>query len=218
MFCALLLLDPVISPASCYLPSEQPPVSLKQLAGIAGRRYEFESPEDMFGRLREKMPYKLWREDVLMDYCIHGLSAVTSSPTTNDGRCGPPDTDSRSTAPSHGKWVLACPPQCEVAMYRGAYTHYIAPRLQQVCIPVRIIRAEGLFSFNTIGSSRAPNFLHSPTDPELWRQFGTPAEDVHLPGQTHFFPQSDPQFVTAHVCEMLQRACPNGMSVARSRL
>mmetsp|Transcript_19718 Transcript_19718/g.33145 ORF Transcript_19718/g.33145 Transcript_19718/m.33145 type:complete len:362 (-) Transcript_19718:54-1139(-) len=227
IFSALLLLDPVISPPSSY---GRPPPSLDQFVGISGRRNEFESPESMLQRLQGRMPYKLWRLDVLVDYCVHGLINVTTSPSSaSSWRWGPTGTvtggnaqyrgSSSLSMPHHGehggKWVLACPPQCEAAMYQGAYLDAIAPQLHQVRLPVRIIRADGEFS--GFDASKPPNFLHSPTDPQLWKDFGTPAEDYLLAGETHFFPQSNPLLVSAHVSEMLHRLCPK-MDVRRSKL
>jgi hypothetical protein len=100
-------------------------------------------------------------------------------------------------------------------MYQGAYLDAIAPQLHQVRLPVRIIRADGEFS--GFDASKPPNFLHSPTDPQLWKDFGAPAEDYLLAGETHFFPQSNPLLVSAHVSEMLHRLCPK-MDVRRSKL
>ena len=89
-FARLLLVDPVIlSPEryASFTPVNDHPV--------ARRRNEWASAEQMFYRFADRHPFRLWRRDVLMDYCRHGL------------------------VPTAGGFALACPPSIEAAIYKG---------------------------------------------------------------------------------------------------
>ena len=92
-FRRLTLFDPVIFEPSMYVDvctdtaSDHP---------VAKRRNTWESPKQMIDRLKDRAPFSRWQEDVLRDYCQHGLvKAVTH-------------------------YELACPPTVETAIYASA--------------------------------------------------------------------------------------------------
>lgn len=171
-FAKLLLVDPVVfSPAQCaewsagFASAEQHPV--------ARRRNAWRSPQEMFERFARRDPFRLWRPDVLMDYCRHGLRPV------DDG------------------FVLACPPLVEAAIYMGSGSHDLGEVIATLPHPVVVLRARagrrqpGVLDFSA-----------SPTWPELAAAFPN-GRDVYLPELTHFIPMQRPDLVAAHIRELL---------------
>ena len=171
-FAKLLLVDPVVfSPAQCaewsagFASAAQHPV--------ARRRNAWRSPQEMFERFVRRDPFRLWRPDVLMDYCRHGLRPV------NDG------------------FVLACPPLVEAAIYMGSGGHDVGDVIAKLPHPVVVLRARagkrqpGVLDFSA-----------SPTWPELAAAFPN-GRDVYLPELTHFIPMQRPDLVAAHILELL---------------
>ena len=171
-FAKLLLVDPVVfSPAQCvgwsagFPSAEQHPV--------ARRRNAWRSPEEMFERFARRHPFRLWRPDVLMDYCRHGLRAV------DDG------------------FVLACPPLVEASIYMGSGGHDIGDVIAALPQPVVVLRARvGHRKPGTL------NFSASPTWSDLAAAFPN-GRDVHLPDLTHFIPMQRPDLVATHIRRLL---------------
>ena len=171
-FAKLLLVDPVVfSPAQCaswsagFASAEQHPV--------ARRRNAWRSPEEMFERFAHRDPFRLWRPEVLMDYCRHGLRAV------EDG------------------FVLACPPLVEASIYMGSGSQDLGEVIVALPHPVVVLRARlGKRQPGVL------DFTASPTWPELAAAFPD-GRDVYLPELTHFIPMQRPDLVAAHIRELL---------------
>lgn len=116
--------------------------------------------------------------------------------------CGSSDVHAGSTS-----FVLACPPAVEAECYRGYLMCPLHARLRNVTVPVRVVRAPGCVVVDGCqGAEDDANFGfdQSPTDPHLYRAFGSAASDfvLHKP-YTHFFPMMDPQMVADHVRSMI---------------
>jgi pimeloyl-ACP methyl ester carboxylesterase len=141
----------------------------------ARRRNEWNAPEEMIERFAGREPFSRWHPAVLADYCRYGLLPN----------------------PNGEGYVLACPPQVEAAVYAGASGQDIGDELGMIEIPVRILRAQAR-------QADTRDMSGSPTDPDLVNRFRH-AEDVVLPGYTHFIPMEDPALVALHVEEMIVR-------------
>ena len=180
-FARLLLVDPVIlSPEryASFTPVNDHPV--------ARRRNEWASAEQMFDRFADRHPFRLWRRDVLMDYCRHGL------------------------VPTAGGFALACPPSIEAAIYKGSGKRDIGEAIASLPHPVTVLRARlprspgDESSHVQRGAPRAPmDFSASPTWPGLAAAFPN-GRDVYLPELTHFIPMQRPDLVAAHINELLK--------------
>jgi pimeloyl-ACP methyl ester carboxylesterase len=153
----------------------------------ARRRNEWTSPAEMFERFKDRPPFDRWDPAVLRDYCDYGLLP----------------------APAGDGYVLACPPEIEAATYAGSLGANPYPDIARVRIPVRILRARGP------GAEASRTMSSSPTDPDLASRFAE-AEDVFLPGHTHFIPMEDAGLVAAHIVELLETmAAPGARRAAR---
>ncbi len=170
-FGALLLIDPVILMPDQYtgrLPGEH---------FAARRRSQFESPEAMIERFRDRLPFSRWDPAVLRDYCVYGL------------------------LPSEGGgFELACPPAIEAEIYQNGadLESNIYPEIAAIECPVRVLRA-GNRQVNP-----AQDFSGSPTAPELARAFRH-GEDVALPEYSHFIPMEAPDLIAEHIRALLNR-------------
>ena len=177
-FKRLLLVDPVIfsperyvAPAPGYLGVDDHPV--------ARRRNAWASPEEMFQRFAARHPFRLWRAEVLMDYCRHGL------------------------VPAGNGFALACPPRIEAAIYMGSAGIDIGAVVAALPHPVTVLRAGGN---DADGAPRQPmDFARSPTWPGLAAAFPN-GRDVYLPALTHFMPMQCPALVAAHIADLLGEA------------
>jgi lipase len=173
-FAALLLVDPVILPPAAY--QARTAASGEHFA--ARRRDRWASPEEMFGRFKDRPPFSLWEPAVLEDYCRYGLVPA-------------PDGDG---------YVLACPPRIEAAIYAGSNGSNIYEAVESIPAPVRILRARP--------RGEAPieaDMSASPTAPDLASHFAN-SEDVPLPELTHFMPMQAPALVARHIEEMAAKA------------
>lgn len=172
-FLRLMLIDPSMSAPGTYL--NRPPLSGEPNPALA-RKNRFASPQAMYERLAQRVPYSTWDPQALSDYCEHGLRPA-------------PDGDG---------FVLACAPATEGRVYDtvgrdpGIYAS-----IRALDLPVTVVRARALDRsikpFDTLGS---------PTWPGLAAEFrrGT---DLHLPEKTHLMPMEDPPLVAALVAELL---------------
>lgn len=164
-FARLMLIDPPLFAPASYL--NRPPLSGDPHPAV-GRKNRFESPQAMFDRLVQRLPYSTWDSEALRDYCEHGL---------------------RPAADGQG-FELACEPATEGRIYDtvrrdpGVYASIRALR-----IPVTVVRAreldESIRPFDTLGS---------PTWPGLAGEFHD-GRDLHLPDKTHLMPMEDPALV-----------------------
>lgn len=171
-FAKLLLIDPVIFDPARYAdwssgfpsPTAHP---------VARRRNAWRCPEEMFERFADRHPFRLWRRDVLMDYCRHGL------------------------APAAEGFVLACPPAVEAAIYQGSGGRDIGATIRALPHEVVVLRARARQR-----RPGAMDFSASPTWPALAAAFPR-GRDVYLPALSHFIPMQRPDVVVAHIRELL---------------
>ena len=170
-FAQLLLIDPVI-----FSPKRYASFSPVDDHPVAKRRNEWTSAEQMFERFANRHPFRLWRRDVLMDYCRHAL------------------------VPAANGFVLACPPSVEAEIYRGSGKREIEA-LGTLPHPVTVLRARLPRPLGD-GSRAAMDFSASPTWPELASAFPH-GRDVYLPELTHFIPMQRPDLVAAHINALL---------------
>ncbi|RZU47859.1 pimeloyl-ACP methyl ester carboxylesterase [Fluviicoccus keumensis] len=170
-FRSLLLLDPVIPPPE-FLPLWQAAGSFEP---VSRRRNAWASPEEMAEAFRTRIPYDTWDAAVLRDYCQYGLV--------------------KEEGAEH--YRLACPPDCEAAVYGNIGAQTVYELLPRVTVPVRIIRARGRRP-----DDRLHDFRPSPTWAELASKLPQ-ATDRQLPEQDHFFPMSDPGLVARELGELL---------------
>jgi len=167
-FAGLLLVDPVIQKPDGFGPPEQ------RGRDSGGRRNEWASPDEMFESYQGRGPFATWDEQVLHDYCDHGLV---------------PNPDGEG-------FVLGCPPDVEAALYAAASTTDIYDEIAAIEVPVRILRAQEPPPEGRQG------FGYSPTAPDLASKFRN-AQDVYLPDATHFIPMESPSLVAGHLGELI---------------
>ena len=176
VFAKMLLVDPVIKVDSSSAPPGESTTSF-----VAKRRNYWSSTDEFVDHFKEKIPYSLWQEKVLIDYAEYGLLA-NPEPVLAD---------------QSDVLELACPPVIEAAIYAGAGDSSFGSALGDINSEVLILRAK-----------KAPpeskgGFLYSPTSPELSERFrlGT---DVYLEEMTHFIPMQDPILVAERLRGMLR--------------
>ena len=173
-FRKLLLVDPVIMDPDQYADGKA-----RFAAGsatehpVARRRNAWGSVDDMFERFVDRHPFRLWRRDVLLDYCRHGLVA--------DG----------------GGFVLACPPLVEASIYMGSAGRDISEIIATLAHPTVVLRAH-----RKSERDGEMDFTQSPTWPGLAAALPN-GRDVYLPDLTHFIPMQRPDLVAAHIRELL---------------
>ncbi len=160
LFARLLLIDPVILPREFYVGV----VELNHYT--ARRRNQWNSPDEMYDRFKDRPPFDRWKPEVLQDYVDYGLLPN----------------------PNGSGYILACPPEFEAASYNYAPAANIYPEIATVEIPVTILRAGGQ------SDSTVFNLSASPTAPDLAAQFPN-AVDVPLPQYSHFIPMEAPELI-----------------------
>jgi lipase len=163
-YSALLLVDPTIFPESYYGgPAPDASFTLR-------RRNQFASPDEMFERFRDKLPFQRWRPEILRDYCDYGVL---------------PDGDG---------FVLACPPQVEASIYENSKTpeSNIYPEIAMVKHPVVVMRA------GKTRSSDVFDLSASPTSPDLAKHFENGREIV-LPDASHYIAMEEPERVAEEI-------------------
>ena len=168
-FARLLLIDPVIMEPGYYKNAPKPEDIDPGEHPVARRRRHWDSPKQMFERLRDHPSYGLWQTDVLMDYCTYGLLPV-----------------------AEGGYELACPGQLEASVYMGSMSLDPYPLVAQVTIPVTILRAPQMEEGGDL------DFTKSPTWPGLVDAFFN-AREVYLPDLTHFMPMQDPKRIAGYI-------------------
>ena len=163
-----MLIDPVIMEPEVYL---DPPYYRASEEMTKKRRNEWTGPDAMFERFHDRHPYRLWDQDVLRDYCEHGLL-----PDGEDG------------------YVLACPPASEASVYGTSASVDPYPLIKKIKQPVKILRAPQL------KQEGAFDFASSPTPPELAEKFSN-GEDIFIDDLTHFMPMQDPERIAGLIVE-----------------
>ncbi len=168
----LVLVDPVIMEPGAYDGwADDRPFSNAQEHPVARRRADFDSWEDMFERFRDRHPFKLWRVDVLQDYCRHGILPK----------------------PNGGGYTLACPPVVESSIYMGSGGTDIYDSVRTLPHPVLVVRARR----REIRQGEM-DFSQSPTWEGLAGAFRH-GRDVYRPELTHFIPMQHPELVAAAI-------------------
>ena len=161
---ALMLIDPTIFPHEFY------GAYAGDSSFIARRRNVWQSPEEMFERFRDRVPFSTWQPDVLHDYCEFGV------------------------LPRDGEYVLACHPDIEADIYKHANEPEsdIYDLVSGVRQPVTVMRGgipwiPGIFNLDA-----------SPTAPDLASRFPT-GRDLLLEGRTHYIPMESPEMVAEEI-------------------
>ncbi|MEX2326287.1 MAG: alpha/beta hydrolase [Pseudomonadales bacterium] len=170
----LVLVDPVILSPLAYAAFAG--AGNPQDHPVSRRRSQFDSVEAMVDNLAGRGGFALWEPAVLKDYCRYGLLPNPDGPGL----------------------ILACPPLVEAAVYAGSAGTNILDLVEQVAIPVTILRAPPRDPDHPV-----MDFSKSPTWPELADHFqkGT---DVYLPELTHFIPMQAPRLVAGHILKYAQ--------------
>lgn len=163
----LVLVDPVILAPETYRDQAHAWQHASADAHpVARRKADFKDWMELHDRLRDRMPFALWRADVLRDCCLHGVLA-------NPG----------------GGCTLACPPAVESAIYMGSGSIDIYPEIRALPHEALVIRAPP-----RVGARSRMDFSRSPTWHGLAAAFPR-GRDVYRPDLTHFIPMQEPDFV-----------------------
>lgn len=164
-FSRLVLLDPTIRRRNTYTGP------VPELDFVLRRRNEWDSPEQMFERFKDRVPFASWDVAVLRDYCNFGL-------VPSDSGAG---------------FVLACPPWVEASIYsnNSATDADLYDEIPNIQIPVHVIRSGG-------GEFDGTNFLASPTAPDLASLFPQ-GKDTQLTGISHFIPMEAPELTATMI-------------------
>jgi len=169
-FRELILADPVILPESHYRGAMTEPHFARK------RRNRWSSWQEMRDRLSGRPPFDAWDEQVLDDYCEHGLLPA-------------PDGDG---------FVLACPPDIEGAIYEHSQAREsnIYAEIAKVTVPVTVIRSPRPFA-----PGPPTDMLASPTAPDLASRFAK-GEDI-LVEYSHFIPMEAPEYIADQILRRL---------------
>jgi pimeloyl-ACP methyl ester carboxylesterase len=170
-FARLVLVDPVIGAPQQYERSTRHAFDSVEDHPVARRRSHFADWHEMYERYKDRRPYKLWRDEVFVDYCRYGVL---------------PSADGEGVD-------LACPGLVEASIYMNSFSSDLHERFGEIAQPVTVLRAPG----RDPGSVEM-DFAKSPTWPELAAQFPK-GQDVYLPTLTHFIPMQDPELVAGHI-------------------
>jgi len=163
-YSALLLVDPTIFPRA-YYGGPAPDV-----AATLRRRNQFESPDQMFERFRERPPFAGWHPEILRDYCDYGV------------------------LPNGQGFVLACPPPVEASIYENSKetASDIYPEVAQVRQPVTVVRAA------RTRDPAVFDLRLSPTAPDLASHFAN-AREIVLENASHYIAMEEPDRVAAEI-------------------
>ena len=101
-------------------------------------------------------------------------------------------------SPDGDGYVLACPPDKEMAIYAGASESEVLDELGSITVPVCVIRARE-------PEEGQPRFGGSTSAPDLADRFtASPAvQYVQLHDNSHHIPMESPDVVARHVLEMV---------------
>jgi len=172
-FRKLLLVDPVIMDPEQYAGRSPRFTAVSATEHpVARRRNAWASVDEMFDRFANRQPFRLWRRDVLMDYCRHGLVS------DGDG------------------FVLACPPLVEASIYMGSAGRDISSIIATLPHPTVVLRGH-----RKSERDGEMDFTQSPTWPGLAAALPN-GRDVYVPELTHFIPMQRPDLVAAHIREL----------------
>ena len=166
-FKAIVLVEPAVFDPRAYELKEQVRLyDSPEEHPASRRRLLWDSPVQWFEKLSEKAPYRLWDQDILWDYCQHGLSPLDS-----------------------GKYELLCPPWVEAEVYMGVLETNVHSLVPSIRVPVTVLRGK------TASGIRHPlDAVHSLTWPKLANMFPN-GEDRYIPEVSHFIPMQRPDIV-----------------------
>jgi len=173
-FSRLVLVDPVIMAPEIYQGGAHVHSAWLDESGVhpvARRRNQFADADALYHNLHGRGGYAQWQDEVLMDYCRHGV------------------------LPAEDGVVLACPPRVEAAIYMGSSQTDVHEQVAAVEVPVKVLRAR-----QREGDRSEMDFSVSPTWPGLAQSFSQ-GVDVYLPELSHFIPMQDPALMAAHILE-----------------
>lgn len=137
---------------------------------VARRRNEWNSVNEMLTRLRNHPNFRSWEEEVLTDYCTHGLQ-----PT------------------KQGKLQLSCPPEIESAMYGAYIDPDILEEITSLQTPVRLLLAK---KYTT--GKEFKSFNHSVSRPDIANLFPN-AVSKQFCFNSHFLPMENPDTVAREI-------------------
>ncbi len=173
LFSKLLLIDPVILEPGFYGMWDESVLQGEPQHPAARRRSEFSSRDEMYDRYRERLPFSLFTEQAMRDYCHYGL--IESDEGVR----------------------LACPPSFEARIYDSVCSNQnILAQAKEVDIPVTVAR-----SLQPKKPEDLMDFRYSPTWKQLADQFPQ-GRDRLLEHLTHFMPMQDPQTVAQLIGEL----------------
>jgi pimeloyl-ACP methyl ester carboxylesterase len=114
---SLLLIDPLIVRRNLYTKVEE----TTEHHPAERRKNHWHSSDEMFRQYQNKAPFDTWDEQVLQDYCQHGLLSNSS------GSC----------------YELACPPAIEGSIHKNSLdlTADIYEELSKIRVSVRVLHA-----------------------------------------------------------------------------
>jgi len=181
-FTSLVLVDPVIMSPEVYAAQDEiREMQTDQVHPVARRRNSFTDADEMFYHMENRGSYTLWDQQVLRDYCDHGILRD-------------PDT---------GEYSLACPPEIEASIYTGSSGRDIYNKIETITMPVKVLRARE----RSPDARQQMDFSTSPTFSGLAERFQQ-GEDISLPELSHFIPMQDPQLVAGHIKNSLAEQAP----------
>jgi lipase len=165
-FAELILIDPVIMPRALYTGRPRDPHFARK------RRNQWESPDEMFQRFKDRPPFRDWDAGVLRDYCDYGLAPAAGG----------------------NGYVLACSPETEASIYEASTLHdaNIYDRLGEIEAGVTVIRSPRFMR-----AEGTMDMAASLTAPDLARQFRH-GLDIEVP-YSHFIPMEAPGLVAEYV-------------------
>ncbi len=162
-FSGLILFDPSIFTHDKYTQNNNRKKDF--IHPISKRRNLWDSPDEMYKSFSSRLPFKLWDNNVLKDYCEYGLIK---------------DDDDDI-------FKLSCPPWAEARMMSGSSPYGIFEIIDNFNQNTLIIRAGGKDSNNN-----KDIFSTSVTDPQLSKMFLN-GKDLLINDVTHFIPQEKPE-------------------------
>lgn len=169
-----ILVDPVIMTPETYA---VPPADIPAADDhpVSRRRNHWASVEEMIARFADRDPYRLWRTDVLADYCRYGLLPAEDG----DGM------------------ELACPPRIEVSVYLSAIYNSPLSLIDKVTCAVAVVRAQRTERQSML------DFSASPTWPGLAGALPD-GRDLHWSDLTHFIPMQAPDRLAALILTQIR--------------
>jgi pimeloyl-ACP methyl ester carboxylesterase len=168
-FRRLVLIDPVIASPDAYGGGGWT-IANGRTHPTAKRKRRFASPEEMYERFVDRVPYEVFMREPLRAYCTHGLLPAEDG----DG------------------FELACPPETEASIYMTSRTNAgVHDSIRALDIPVLLLRAK-----EPPADRNVMDFSSSPTWPGLVKELRK-GREIHFLDHTHFLPMEIPERIAA---------------------